>query len=257
MNCSQDFPTGSLAVLILVWTLAILALSAPLFFLLPRVSLAIRHFPISPARLISGFSETVELGAIGSIQKSRQAVMKIRVDAPPEMLPPDLKWRGTDPGPFRRQGLEPQPVHSEPDTHPGRIFQIAANHAGNRRPRPDRFSGTDGDRCGLRHATRCWRSRASSGGWNGMPPIRSMRAPREPAPFVTPSYPISPGRTRRISGRHPARCRARSRNAALKLPKETAGLPNSRAGQRRKRILLMKKPGRWRTTSAARISLQP
>jgi transglutaminase-like putative cysteine protease len=89
------FPTGSLAALILVWTLVILTLAAPLFFLLPRVSLAIRHFSISPARLISGFSETVELGATGNIQKSRQPVMKIRVDAPPEMLPLDLKWRGT------------------------------------------------------------------------------------------------------------------------------------------------------------------
>jgi transglutaminase-like putative cysteine protease len=88
------FPTGSLAALILVWTLAILALATPLFFLLPRVSLAVRHFPISPPRIISGFSETVELGATGSIQKSRQPVMKIRVEAPPEMLPPDLKWRG-------------------------------------------------------------------------------------------------------------------------------------------------------------------
>jgi len=88
------FPAGRLAALVAAWTLMILALAIPLFLLLPRVPLAVGHFTIPSARLTSGFSEKVELGGIGSIQKSGRKVMKVRMDTPPDRLPPDLKWRG-------------------------------------------------------------------------------------------------------------------------------------------------------------------
>ena len=88
------FPAGHLAVLTLVLTGSITALAVPLFMLIPRVTLR-PHRPVAPAvAFISGFSETVKLGAIGNIKESREPVMKVRVDVPPSSLPADLKWRG-------------------------------------------------------------------------------------------------------------------------------------------------------------------
>lgn len=88
------FPSRALAVLTLVLTASIIALAVPLFFLLPRVSLSVHHPAASQPEIISGFSETVELGAIGRIKESNELVMKVKVDAPSSQLPPDLKWRG-------------------------------------------------------------------------------------------------------------------------------------------------------------------
>jgi len=90
----SGFPSGALALLTLSLVVLIVALAVPLFLLLPRVSLEASHRSFGRPRLISGFSETVELGAIGTIKQSKALVMKVKVDAPHAKLPPDLKWRG-------------------------------------------------------------------------------------------------------------------------------------------------------------------
>jgi transglutaminase-like putative cysteine protease/uncharacterized membrane protein len=90
----SGFPSGAVALLTLSLVALIVVFALPLFLLLPRVSLGRSRYSLGQPVLISGFSETVTLGAIGTIKESNALVMKIKVDAPPAKLPPDLKWRG-------------------------------------------------------------------------------------------------------------------------------------------------------------------
>jgi transglutaminase-like putative cysteine protease len=88
------FPAATVSAMIAGMTLMILLLAVPLFLLLPRVSLGSGNRPSGRTQLISGFSERVELGAIGTIKQSDAVVMRVRVNQPPERLPGNLKWRG-------------------------------------------------------------------------------------------------------------------------------------------------------------------
>jgi transglutaminase-like putative cysteine protease len=72
--------------------LAILLLTAGLFFLLPRTAQAAFQ-RLAPQRYhIPGFSNEVTLGEIGQIQQRRTAVMHVRFFNPSH--PDNLKWRG-------------------------------------------------------------------------------------------------------------------------------------------------------------------
>jgi protein-glutamine gamma-glutamyltransferase len=62
-----------------------------LFFLLPRFSAGYLSAYSTRSDMVTGFSDQVNLGAIGRIQQTDAVVMHIQMDAPP---PPDLKWRG-------------------------------------------------------------------------------------------------------------------------------------------------------------------
>lgn len=65
---------------------------AILFFVFPRVSAGyFAHMGVQPA-LMSGFSDSVELGQIGEIKKSSTVIMRIRTGAPVNY--PLLRWRG-------------------------------------------------------------------------------------------------------------------------------------------------------------------
>ena len=88
------FPAGTMFVMSIRMTLMILVLAAPIFLFLPRVTLGSYGRPRGRAQLLSGFSDTVELGTIGTIKESQAVVMRVRVSEPPEDLPVDLKWRG-------------------------------------------------------------------------------------------------------------------------------------------------------------------
>ena len=88
------FPAGRMTALTTVMTATILFLAVPLFLVLPRVSPGARNRPHGSMRLVSGFSERVELGEIGTIQESDAVVMKVRLSEPAQKLPPALKWRG-------------------------------------------------------------------------------------------------------------------------------------------------------------------
>jgi transglutaminase-like putative cysteine protease len=73
-------------------TLGILALTAGLFFMLPRTAdAAFRHL-ISHRIYLPGFSNQVTLGQIGEIKTSSRPVMHIRIDS--RESPANLKWRG-------------------------------------------------------------------------------------------------------------------------------------------------------------------
>jgi transglutaminase-like putative cysteine protease len=88
------FPAGFISAMVLGMTLLILASALPLFFLLPRFSTHFRHKPSGAARFVSGFSEKVELGQIGTIKQSDTLVMRVKLNAGPSGLPANLKWRG-------------------------------------------------------------------------------------------------------------------------------------------------------------------
>ncbi len=90
----SGFPIKSLALLALALASSVTALAIPLFLILPRVMLGAQPRLASVPGLLSGFSETVELGVLGNIQESNAPVMKVRVDLPSASLPAGLKWRG-------------------------------------------------------------------------------------------------------------------------------------------------------------------
>jgi protein-glutamine gamma-glutamyltransferase len=71
----------------------IVLFAIPLFFLLPRVGgagLGGSHGGVSAS---SGFSDSVRLGGIGSIQQNDEVVMRVRVEGP-DKGSPGMKWRG-------------------------------------------------------------------------------------------------------------------------------------------------------------------
>lgn len=89
------FPGRLFSAMLVGITLLIMAIAAPIFLFLPRVSGGRHPRPKGETQFISGFSERVELGQIGSIKKSDAIVMRVKVDRSPGELPPDIKWRGT------------------------------------------------------------------------------------------------------------------------------------------------------------------
>jgi protein-glutamine gamma-glutamyltransferase len=88
------FPARSVFVTAVGMTLMIALLAIPLFFLLPRATLGFYSRPGTRARLLSGFSDRVELGTIGTIKESDTVVMRVKTGEPPDRIPADLKWRG-------------------------------------------------------------------------------------------------------------------------------------------------------------------
>lgn len=71
--------------------LGIVIISSGLFFLLPRFSAGYLSGYAPRSELVTGFSDRVNLGAIGRIQQTDSVVMHVQMDAP---ATPDLKWRG-------------------------------------------------------------------------------------------------------------------------------------------------------------------
>jgi len=88
------FPAWRMLALSATITATVLALSVPLFLVLPRVALGIYHRPRGSTRMVSGFSERVELGQGGAIRESDAVVMKVRLGEPPARVPMTIKWRG-------------------------------------------------------------------------------------------------------------------------------------------------------------------
>lgn len=72
----------------------IVAIATPLFFLLPRVGGAGVGGGFGGVATFSGFSDSVQLGRIGSIQQNNQIVMRVRIEEGRERLTERLKWRG-------------------------------------------------------------------------------------------------------------------------------------------------------------------
>jgi transglutaminase-like putative cysteine protease len=75
---------------------ATLALTAALFFVIPRVGQAALTLRSHQPRMLTGFSDRVELGAFGDIETDATVVMRVRFLTrvlAPERLP-GLRWRG-------------------------------------------------------------------------------------------------------------------------------------------------------------------
>lgn len=90
----SPFPARLVSVMTVGMTLLILAVAVPLFYLLPRATLGLYNRPSGDAQFISGFSERVELGQIGTIKQSDAVVMRVRLSKPPSNQIANLKWRG-------------------------------------------------------------------------------------------------------------------------------------------------------------------
>ncbi|MEO6590170.1 MAG: DUF3488 and transglutaminase-like domain-containing protein [Pyrinomonadaceae bacterium] len=78
-----------------VWLLILLVVFAlPMFFVLPRVSSG--RLGNNSGKLLSmtGFSDSVRLGAIGSLKQSDETVMRVRLDKSGENNSGNLYWRG-------------------------------------------------------------------------------------------------------------------------------------------------------------------
>lgn len=72
---------------------AILLAGTCIFFLLPRVSIGYLSAYSTTSRISTGFTDLVELGTIGEIQRSSTVVMHVQFDGDFKGQP-DLKWRG-------------------------------------------------------------------------------------------------------------------------------------------------------------------
>jgi transglutaminase-like putative cysteine protease len=87
---------GPLARIGLTGSAATLAVAAILFFVIPRVGQATLPLRIQFSRMVTGFSDRVELGAFGEIELDKTVMMRVYVpsDGVDPSLLPDLRWRG-------------------------------------------------------------------------------------------------------------------------------------------------------------------
>ncbi|MBC7901762.1 MAG: DUF3488 domain-containing protein, partial [Saprospiraceae bacterium] len=86
-------PLRRLPVTAVVLIAFIIMLATPMFFLLPRVGGAGIGGNSGGLSTSSGFSDTVKLGGIGSIQQKDEVVMRVRLENRDEGLG-NLRWRG-------------------------------------------------------------------------------------------------------------------------------------------------------------------
>jgi transglutaminase-like putative cysteine protease len=85
--------TGRLIGVVLSVSLAILVITAGLFFFLPRTARAAFQHLVSHRYHLAGFSNHVSLGEIGEIKQENVPVMHVKMDRP-EDRSLALKWRG-------------------------------------------------------------------------------------------------------------------------------------------------------------------
>ncbi len=74
--------------------IAIIAIASPLFFSLPRVGGAGIGGSQAGVSTSSGFSDTVRLGGIGTIQQSDEVVMRVRIEDRDSAPTGSIRWRG-------------------------------------------------------------------------------------------------------------------------------------------------------------------
>ena len=85
--------TGRLIGAVVSVSLAILVITAGLFFFLPRTARAAFQHLVSHRYHLAGFSNHVSLGEIGEIKQENVAVMHVKMDRPQDRALA-LKWRG-------------------------------------------------------------------------------------------------------------------------------------------------------------------
>jgi protein-glutamine gamma-glutamyltransferase len=87
---------GRLARVSLVGAACTFVITGMLFFVIPRVGLATLPLRNKLGRMVTGFSDRVELGAFGEIETDKTVMMRVYVTdgTPAPDLLPDLRWRG-------------------------------------------------------------------------------------------------------------------------------------------------------------------
>jgi protein-glutamine gamma-glutamyltransferase len=86
--------TGRLSGVVLTVSVAILAITAGLFFFLPRTARAAFQHLVSHRYHLVGFSNHVTLGQIGEVKQENVPVMHVKMDRPEDRALA-LKWRGS------------------------------------------------------------------------------------------------------------------------------------------------------------------
>jgi len=84
----------ALGLLALAAGLAVFVLTCALFAILPRLRFQALQSGVFKTEGVSGFSEEVRLGDIGSVKQDFSPVMRIEVDGPPGFDPGSGYWRG-------------------------------------------------------------------------------------------------------------------------------------------------------------------
>lgn len=85
----RRLPMTAISLLVLI-----IALASPLFFVLPRVGGAGSGNNSNNLSNITGFSDSVRLGAIGRLKQNDEIVMRARLDKMDERNLKNLRWRG-------------------------------------------------------------------------------------------------------------------------------------------------------------------
>ena len=107
--------TARLVGVVLTVSLAILLITAVLFFFLPRTARAAFQHLVSHRYHLAGFSNHVMLGEIGEIKQENVAVMHVKMDRPEDRTLA-LKWRGAALSEFNGRAWFNRPA-------PGQILQ--------------------------------------------------------------------------------------------------------------------------------------
>ncbi|OYT73229.1 MAG: hypothetical protein CFK52_02900 [Chloracidobacterium sp. CP2_5A] len=89
---AESRPVGYLLAMTFAMALLIGALSAPMFFILPRWNTGLLAQSFSEDTALTGFSDlSISLGSVESIKTDERVALRARVGAP---LPPNRHWRG-------------------------------------------------------------------------------------------------------------------------------------------------------------------
>ena len=114
-----------LAALSAVTTLGILAMSAGMFFLLPRTARAAFQHLVSDRFRVPGFSNEIVLGQMGEIKRQTTAVMHVRIFGIEGPMP--LKWRGAALSRFDGRRWSNPPAAGRILRVDNRVLQLAGN----------------------------------------------------------------------------------------------------------------------------------
>jgi transglutaminase-like putative cysteine protease len=87
------FSAAPLLAVSILLSLSISVLSVPIFFTIPRLSIGLLTQRADKSQMISGFSEQVRLGEIGSIKQNPAVVMHVKLEGA-DRLSEDAKWAG-------------------------------------------------------------------------------------------------------------------------------------------------------------------
>lgn len=116
-------PVGRLPLTAVSLLILILAVGTPLFFALPRAGAGNLGANQNPLSNVTGFSDTVNLGEIGTLLQSDQIVMRARIEKSNGTNPRALKWRGIALDKFdNKSWSKSNPAYIEPYTKGERDF---------------------------------------------------------------------------------------------------------------------------------------